>query len=239
MATPDSNLKKKTTAGSPTAEHSKKHSSEGSSIFFEGTDKWEESFSTVLIRQVLKKGSFASITYPYKFAFFLAKLGYIPKSLAEYFNLDNQKVLRIPSITEYMNFMKSNEGDSLWMRGEIAFCSTFVLYAVVEICVTEYLMGKSKLNKSLREEYLECLFVTSKTVLVAVVITQPFTMLSYRQIGQYVGKEEIYSSALAFFKVFSKPGILSFIEVTLARYISHVIPTVCGNLAILSWDHWG
>uniref|UniRef100_A0A0A9Y1J2 Mitochondrial carrier 2 n=1 Tax=Lygus hesperus TaxID=30085 RepID=A0A0A9Y1J2_LYGHE len=138
-----------------------------------------------------------------------------------------------------MRYVRSDEGQSGLIRGEISYCSSAILYYVINHYVSTQLQRNDDSNQrlTLYDQCVDVLWTTAISSAVAVVLTHPFAVLSLRQMSQFVGKENIYSVA-ALKNLLMQPGLFALIDGLLPRYIYLTVPALVSKVIMRIYEFY-
>ncbi|XP_073975712.1 mitochondrial carrier homolog 1-like isoform X3 [Rhodnius prolixus] len=164
--------------------------------------------------------------FPFEMCGNLVKLGYIPKELfTEHQELD-KTIYEIPSRLEIVWKVFADEGIHGFTRGLYSTLISNFIYESTLLSFHKYFdeLFQGYLKDFNINRYITRLLKICSSQTVAVVLSQPFEVLAALQVGQYVGKETLYSGFLVmpFIQILIQKGISGYFCGTTPRLIRYV-----------------
>lgn len=187
----------------------------------EGGFKYRE-FAVTIGYQVL----FTVAMHPLEFAEFLLQIGHAPipgYPLKTYIGLRNTIM--------YMIHIRNTDGCLGCYRGVLARIRTRIAGSSALTAITYNLptirQQENPENNLSFSRFVTMLWKDIVGVTITMVVTQPFIVISWRVMGQFVGRETIYSSFFySIGEVYSRSGITGFFTGLVPRWLGEVFTQI-------------
>ncbi|CAG9763287.1 unnamed protein product [Ceutorhynchus assimilis] len=174
----------------------------------------------------------STAAHPFEYAKVLIQIGYEPIPPRAATNIFGKPTLKLPNIFEYVKHIRSVDGfGGLYVGLAPKLCGNVLSSIVAQRC-TDYLLLPENQDLEFEEEETEetrkkkCVAamkcdVMSRTA--AILISQPFHVITVRMMAQFVGKETKYVGVFGSIKeIYQQNGVLGF--------FSGLVPRVLGDI---------
>lgn len=196
----------------------------------------------------LLRMSFGTLMHPYEYAKILMQLGYEPMPAAISTNWLGRTTLYLPSVHQYIRYIKHIDGFSGLYRGLFSRIMSTTCYALFSESLVN-MFGVRQLQKRMHpfSEYLWNLVRGGIIVVTGLAISHPFYVISVRQMAQFVGREVVYSSMKGSIEeILAQAGPLGFYAGFVPRLLSDLgilfctstLSAIYNQFSVFRSDRW-
>ncbi|XP_034485228.1 mitochondrial carrier homolog 2 [Drosophila innubila] len=173
-------------------------------------EQWEIEKPNEFLRFFLRMG-FGALLHPYEYTKVLMQLGHEPLPASK--NFLGRSTLFLPSVHEYIRFIKHTDGIIGLYRGlgaRFLSCASAAIFSeslvnMLGMCRYKRVEGEKKGFK----KYAWNLLRDGIVVITGLVFSHPFYVISVRQMGQFVGREIVYSGICdSFREIVKQDGLM-------------------------------
>ncbi|KAF7273173.1 hypothetical protein GWI33_014095 [Rhynchophorus ferrugineus] len=177
-------------------------------------------------------------THPFEYAKVLIQIGYEPIPPRSARTLFGKPALKLPNIFEYVKHIRTVDGFAGLYNGLAPkVCGNLLSTIAAQKC-TEFLklsepdLDEADIEEEETEEQrkqkwlasLKCDIITHTT---AIVVSQPFHVITIRMMAQFVGRETKYTGFLSSIKeIYHQNGILGFFSGLVPRLLGDVLALI-------------
>lgn len=196
------------------------------------TELEENKWSSYGLRIILN-----TVSHPFEYAKVLIQIGYEPIPPRPTTTLFGKPALKLPNVFEYVKHIKSVDGFSGCYRGlEAKVCGNW-LSAIATQKVADYL----EVNKSEEDEGEDAEILKKKkfirsvkndivTRATAIVVSQPFHVITIRIMAQFIGREVKYRGIFGSVgEIYRQNGILGFFSGLFPRLLGDILVVLLAN----------
>ncbi|XP_064212092.1 mitochondrial carrier homolog 2 isoform X2 [Tribolium castaneum] len=178
-----------------------------------------------------------TLSHPFEYAKVLIQIGYEPIPPHSSKTLLGKPALKLPNIFQYVKHIKSVDGLSGCYRG----LGPKVCGSLINLVATQKMMEYLDLNQQDEEEdtdveenrkqkFLKCLKGDIITHTTAIIISQPFHVITIRIMAQFVGKEAKYVGVFGSIgEIYRQNGILGFFSGLIPRLIGDILSVLLAS----------
>uniref|UniRef100_A0A0K8SXR6 Mitochondrial carrier 2 n=1 Tax=Lygus hesperus TaxID=30085 RepID=A0A0K8SXR6_LYGHE len=188
------------------------------------------------------------IGHPLDYVRFLIQIGHEPLPPYPAKTIFGKSIMRLPSILNYVEYIKSRDGWLGLYRGLVPKVLGHVLGSGAAITTTDHLKLKGGRNcmddpSFTEKQRFEFLILTlQKSVVERVVfisVSHPFITISARMMASFVGGEEAYSGMFsAVRQIFKEDGLVGFFSGYLPRLIGDIAAVVISTVVVYSINNY-
>jgi carrier protein len=178
-----------------------------------------------------------TLSHPFEYAKVLIQIGYEPIPPHPSKTLLGKPALKLPNIFQYVKHIKTVDGLSGCYRG----LGPKVCGNLISVVATQKMIDYLDLNRAEEEEdtdveenrkqkFLKCLKGDIITHTTAIVISQPFHVITIRIMSQFVGKETKYVGIFGSIgEIYRQHGILGFFSGLIPRLIGDILSVLLAS----------
>ncbi|CAH0547542.1 unnamed protein product [Brassicogethes aeneus] len=186
----------------------------------------ENKWSNYALRIIVNTAS-----HPFEYAKVLIQIGYEPIPPRPTTTFFGKPALKLPNIFEYVKHIKSVDGISGCYRGLGPKVCGNLLSAVVTQKIIDSMEPTDNENENEQEpedirwnKYLKSVKCDLLTHSAAIIVSQPFHVITVRIMAQFVGRESKYVGILGSIReVYQQNGVLGFFSGLIPRLLGDVI----------------
>ncbi|KAM8719827.1 hypothetical protein ACLKA7_005967 [Drosophila subpalustris] len=176
-----------------------------------GAEQWEIEKPNELLRFFLRM-SFGALLHPYEYAKVLMQLGHEPLPAMASKNFLGRSTLFLPSVHEYMRFIKHTDGFVGLYRGlgsRFLSCASAAIFS--ESLVNIFGYKRIEGEKHALKKFTWNLLRDGIVIFTGLIFSHPFYVISVRQMGQFVGREVVYTGLCdSFREIVHHGGLMGF-----------------------------
>ncbi|KAJ8985552.1 hypothetical protein NQ317_019936 [Molorchus minor] len=202
----------------------------------------ENKWSNYALRIIINTAS-----HPFEYAKVLIQIGYEPIAPRPGKTFFGKPALKLPNIFEYVKHIKSVDGFTGCYNGLAPKVCGNLLSAIATQKLLDYLeppKDDDELDEELTEEQKRERFIKSVkcdivTHTAAIVISQPFHVITVRMMAQFIGRETKYNGIFSSVKeIYQQNGVLGFFGGLIPRLLGDICSLLLASGLTYAINHY-
>ncbi|CAH1990073.1 unnamed protein product [Acanthoscelides obtectus] len=187
-----------------------------------------------------------TVSHPFEYAKILIQIGYEPIPPRPTKTLFGKPALKLPNIFEYVKHIKSVDGIVGCCNGLTPKITGNILSTIVTYRLTEYLNPPcddefeveptEEQRKKQFTKKLKCDLILHSC---AIVVSQPFHVITVRMMAQFVGRETKYNGIFTSVKeIYHQNGVLGFFSGLVPRLLGDILSLLLASSLTYAVSHY-
>ncbi|XP_057664170.1 mitochondrial carrier homolog 2-like [Diorhabda carinulata] len=179
-----------------------------------------------------------TVSHPFEYAKVLIQIGYEPIPPKATKTLFGKHALKLPNIFEYVKHIKSVDGFVGCYNGLAPKVCGNLMSAIATQRLTDYFqppveqedLDEEPTDEQQRKNFIRALKCEVMTHSVAIVVSQPFHVITVRMMAQFIGKETKYAGIFSSVQeIYRENGLLGFFSGLIPRLIGDILSVLLAS----------
>lgn len=179
-----------------------------------------------------------TVSHPFEYAKVLIQIGYEPIPPKATKTLFGKPALKLPNIFEYVKHIKSVDGFVGCYNGLAPKVCGNLMSAIATQRLTDYLQPPNELedldedttDEQQKKNFVRAVKCEIMTHTVAIVVSQPFHVITVRMMAQFIGKETRYAGIFSSVReIYRENGLLGFFSGLIPRLLGDILSVLLAS----------